>query len=147
MYIARRDFFLSWEACRVYTFLTIAVSDRIFSPAPGRNQYYCRACESGILQFSSGARAVSCAAARTAGLGAPQPDVTRAAVGRARAAAQSPSGGAEPPAAAAPRGRRGWDSDSHRIECGARRSSGCPGSEAFAAAGRLGVRRQQQLSL
>ena len=38
MYIARRDFFLAWEASRVYTFLTIAVSDGIFSPAPGRNQ-------------------------------------------------------------------------------------------------------------
>ena len=38
MYIARRDFFLSGEASRVYTFLTIAVSDRIFLPAPGRNQ-------------------------------------------------------------------------------------------------------------
>ena len=35
MYVARRDFFLSGEASRVYTFLTIAVSDRIFSPAPG----------------------------------------------------------------------------------------------------------------
>ena len=28
MYIARRDFFLSEEASRVYTYLTIAVSDR-----------------------------------------------------------------------------------------------------------------------
>ena len=31
MYIARRDFFLSWEASSVYTFLTIAMSDRIFA--------------------------------------------------------------------------------------------------------------------
>ena len=37
-YIARRDCFLSGEAPFVYTFLTIATFDRIFSPAPGDNQ-------------------------------------------------------------------------------------------------------------
>jgi len=38
MYIARRDFFLSGEASYVYTDITIAMFDRIFSPVPSRYQ-------------------------------------------------------------------------------------------------------------